>query len=71
MKIKNKIDSSVFIEADSDAARIAAGAVSVTVDRKRLKVTMYIFRFFRLIITTEMIILPISVTIQVIPIYVS
>ncbi len=34
MKIKNKIDSSVFIEADSDAARIAAGAVSVTVDRE-------------------------------------
>jgi hypothetical protein len=34
MKIKNSIDSSVFLEADSNASRIVAGPISVTADRK-------------------------------------
>lgn len=33
-EIKNQLDSSVFIEADTSASRIAAGAVSVTVDKE-------------------------------------
>ena len=34
MKIKNNISSSVFLEAGPDAARIAAGPISVTADRQ-------------------------------------
>ena len=33
MKIKNSIDSSVFMEADVTASRLAAGAVSITADK--------------------------------------